>query len=385
MVSNSNNDVVTFTAVGDVIVGRKDWENCFSPKAKEIVRAADISFMNSETTYSDKGSPGGRQALFHDPWAMPAIKDAGFDIATLANNHTLNWGQDALLDCLERFKALGIATCGAGKNMDEARKPAVVERKGVKLAVLGYLSVGPNEYAADANKAGAAMLRAHTHYEPYEFQPGCQAKVLTFPFQEDMKNLQEDVRKAKETNDIVIMTSHWGLHNVRALIPDYEYDYAYAAIDAGADMVIGTHTHILKGVEIYKGKVIAHNIANFVMESSIGQKEGGRHYTPASRNSLQRHQEIIGPQGSRFKGLFGEHKHEQDYSMILKAEVSTATKQITRVAYTPIIAKDGVKVLSRNDPEGQEVVDYLCDISAEVGFNTRFSWDGDDEVLIHTT
>ena len=366
--ANKQEDL-TLLAVGDVIVARKDSESSFT-RVAPILKGADISFFNCETAYAEKGSPGMAQhgAVAHDPGKMSALASVGFDVCTLANNHTLDWGVDAVVECLERLEAMGIAVCGAGRNVSGARKPAILERKGVKVAFLGYLSVGPYGYMAEEDKPGAAMVRAHTLYEPYEYQPGTPAKVLTWTDKEDLQNMMEDIRKAKEQADIVIMTDHWGIHNAPVIIPDYEFEVGHAAIDAGADLVLGTHPHILKGIEVYKGKVIVHSLANFVMESRTADKDVRTlHIKSWSQMWTQ---------------VYGPRHPDQRKSLILKCAISGG--EIQRVSYIPVLLDENwtnPEPISHSDPRAEEIFQYIKDISSGAGLDTEYLWEGDEVVI----
>ena len=364
-------DSVTLVAVGDVRVARKDYQLSFA-KVAHIIRGADIAFFNCETPYAEKGSPGMAQhgASHHDPAKMPALTEAGFNVCTLANNHTLDWGVDAAVECRERLEAMGIAVCGAGRNISEGRKPAIVEKKGVKVAFLGYLSVGPNGYMAEEDKPGCAMVRAHTLYEPYEYQPGTPPKILTWAYKEDLQAMVDDIKKAKQQADIVIMTDHWGIHNAPVVIPDYGYEVGHAAIDAGADLVLGTHPHILKGIEVYRGKVIVHSLANFVMESGIAHREG------EVRALLLKSWRDLTAQ------IYRPRHPDQSKSLIIKCIISG--KKIQRVSYIPVMLDvdwANPEPLPRSDPRAQEIFKYMEDITRASGLDTKYYWDGDEVVI----
>ncbi len=366
-------DDLTLVAVGDVRVARKDYQSSFI-KVTNIIKQADIAFFCCETPYAETGSPGMAQhgAAHHDPSKMPALASAGFNICTLANNHSLDWGIDALVECRERLESMGIAVCGAGRNIGEAKRPAILERKGTKIAFLGYLSLGPNGAMAEENKPGCAMMGAHTLYEPYESQPGTPAKILTWANKDDLKAMVEDIKKAKEKADIVIMTDHWGIHYAPVVIPDYEFEVAYAAIDAGADLVLGTHPHILKGIEVYKGKVIVHSLANFVMQSSIADREG-----EVRGLSLRSWRELK-------DRIFRPRHPDQRKTIILKCVISR--KRIQRVSYIPVMLDvdwANPEPLSQGDLRAQEIFQYISDISRDAGLNTKYYWDG-GEVVIST-
>jgi poly-gamma-glutamate synthesis protein (capsule biosynthesis protein) len=370
--TDKGDDMITLVAVGDVIIARKDWKLSLA-KVESLLRKADISFFNCETPYAEAGSPGlaPHGAGPHDPRVMPALTSAGFNVCTLANNHTLDWGVDAVVECRKRLESMDIAVCGAGRDISEARKPAVVERKGLKVAFLGYCSVGPNLCLAEENKPGCAMVRVHTLYEPYDYQPGTPSpKIFTWAHKEDLEAMVEDIKKAKGQADIVIMTDHWGIHNVPATIPDYGFEVGHAAIDAGADLVLGTHPHILKGIEVYKGKVIVHSLANFAMEVRIAREEG-----------IQRMLRLESFYQMSDK-IYGPFTPDQRKTLILKCIISDA--KIQRVSYIPVML-DATwatpEPLPRSDSRAQSIFQYMVDISHDAGLSTKYSWDGDEVVI----
>src|SRR4029077_1747870 len=138
------------------------------------------------------------------------------------------------------------------------------------IAFLAYCSVLREGDEARQGKPGIVPMRAHTYYkrggnqsEAFP-QPGTPPRILTVPYEEDLQALQEDIRKAKQQADAVVMSIHWGLHHIPKAIATYQPKVAHAAIDAGADLILGHHPHCLKAVEVYKGKVCFYSIGNFM-------------------------------------------------------------------------------------------------------------------------
>jgi poly-gamma-glutamate synthesis protein (capsule biosynthesis protein) len=378
---SKENGSLTLVAVGDIQLLRRDWKMSFE-RVAHIIKGADISFFNCEGPYAEQGPfssfwyPDGKPA---DPKNMAAFTTAGFNIANMANNVSLNWGLDAAIECRQLLEARGIAVCGFGRNIDEARQPAIMEKNGVKVAFLGYLAVGPYEYEAEDDRPGMAVVKGHTLYEPYEynrgptFHPGTQARILTWPDREDLCNMIEDIKKARKQADVVIIVYHWGIHHTRAIIPDYQWEIGHAAIDAGADLILGTHPHILKGIEVYKGKVIIHSLSNFAVEDAIARREGVLPHKPVRRWRWE--EKKLG--SGTLTGTSGAEPDDQK-SIIVKCII--AGHKIERVSYIPVILKDNAspEPLPRSDPRSQDVVKYMEDIAREVGLNTQFYWEGDE-------
>ena len=220
--------------------------------------------------------PQSRLSVRCDPARAKAIKDAGFDVISFATNHCMDWGREAFYDTIDALNNQNLLCICAGKDIFEARNSLIIKRYDTKVAFLGYNSILPQGYFADERRPGCAPLRGFTIYEQIEHdQPGTPARIHTYPHRDDMKALIADVKKAKEEADIVVVSAHWGLHFIPSIIADYQRDYAYAAIDAGADLILGHHSHILKPIEVYKGKVIFYSLANFALDPPHKFAEGG--------------------------------------------------------------------------------------------------------------
>lgn len=258
---------VTISAVGDVGPRRDDPHTIFA--GLDGALACDIAFGQMECVISDRGSPApsARLAMRTAPDVVPALDAAGFSVMSLAGNHAMDYGGDALADTVSALRAAGIATCGAGADIVAAREPALLVAGGRTVAFLAYSSILPAGYAAEANRAGCAPLRVHTSYEAIEpDQPGTPPRILTFAWPDDLAALLTDVRAAKARADHVVVSMHWGVHFIRAVLADYQREAGRAIIDAGADAVIGHHPHLLKAVEFHRDRPIIHSLGNFAIE-----------------------------------------------------------------------------------------------------------------------
>lgn len=241
---------VTVTAVGDIMMGgtaapefRKFGYDYAFENVRPWLATADVALGNLEGPLTNRGdllvekkyrfrSPPGKVA--------PALAAAGFDVLSLANNHSLDWGVVGMQDTISAVRQHGMEVIGAGNNAREARTPVIVERKGIKMAFLGYTLTFPEEFWAGSNRPGAAFGH-ETH-------------------------VRADVQAARKKADIVIVSFHWGREGSTELRP-YQPQLAHAAIDAGAALVVGHHPHILQGVERYKDGLIFYSLGNFVFGS----------------------------------------------------------------------------------------------------------------------
>jgi poly-gamma-glutamate synthesis protein (capsule biosynthesis protein) len=246
-------DQVSLAAVGDVFLGSLP-ENTMD-KMLPILAEHDLRFCVLEGPVSDRGEPWPGKMSVHRSGAstMAAVKKARFDIVTLANNHILDLQRDAFLDTLELLDEHGIKYVGGGKDITSARKPVIIEKKGCRIAFLGYASFYPRGFQATETRPGIAQVRADPLYPPPHMD------------EEDLEHVLSNIRDTKEQADVVVVAYHWGISHTRTLTA-YQKALGRQSIDAGADLVLGGHPHILQGIELYKGKVICYSFGNFVFE-----------------------------------------------------------------------------------------------------------------------
>jgi poly-gamma-glutamate synthesis protein (capsule biosynthesis protein) len=375
--------MLSIVAVGDVRVYREEPETTFV-HVKDIIHGADIAFCQSESAYSDKGSMGSsgpRGAAPKDLRGYPAFAAAGFDVVSMASNHIMDWGRDALLDSIDRMRRDGMHPVGAGKDIEEARQPVILERNGTRIAFLAYCSVAPVGYYAVPKRAGVAPMRGITHYEMLENdQPGTPCEIMSWPLPRDLKSLVDDVRRVRQQADVVAVSLHWGVHFIRAMIADYQPTVAHAAIDAGADVIIGHHPHILKGVEVYKGKTILYSIGNFAIDKAAGMA-GDTPWKRTRQRIFKEHYHVDEHEPEAVGGAVGGFQDDRQYSMI--AKITVDNKKIQRVSYIPIIInpQNQPVPVSPSDIRGKEVMRYLEDVTREANLNATFRAVGDEVVI----
>ncbi len=244
----------TLAFTGDILLAGKaqaliEKSNAQAPFAgvAEVLKSADYAVGNLECPLSTRGAPMEKTYRFRaDPGTAEALRAAGFDLVTLANNHAGDYGRAALLDTLAACERHGVQTVGAGRNLASARQPVFVHlgEPPLTIAILGVSNMFPKEFYA-----GAA-------------RPGTNPAYRTL--------LAEDVRAARAAADVVIVVAHFGVE--RAAGPeDRHRNLAYAAIDAGADLVIGHHPHVLQGLERRGRGLIAYSLGNFLFPSGTTQ------------------------------------------------------------------------------------------------------------------
>ena len=214
----------------------------------EQMRSADLFIMNEEFPFSLRGEPmEDKQYTFSiDPKYVQIFKDLGTDIVTVANNHALDFGQDAFCDTLETLKEADIPCMGSGYNISEASAPVVKTVNGQTFAFFGATRVSPavSWYATDS-------------------QPGL---FQTY----DPKRLNAAIKEADVLYDHVIVFVHWGIErNVRP--EEYQRNLAKGYIQAGADLIVGCHPHVLQGFEYYNGVPIVYSLGNYLFGNRDGE------------------------------------------------------------------------------------------------------------------
>jgi len=374
-----NKATVTLLAGGDIGPVYEPTEQ-FSELIAPVLRQADLRFGQCERTYSKRGSdpqftygPGASQHSRLDPRMAEIWNAANIDVISMASNHAMDWGPDPVEDTIDLFRGMGKHVIGAGRDGVEARKPAIVKRRGVKIAFLAYCSVLRDGQAAGKAKVGIAPMRAHNHYAPEEFQPGTPPKVISVPFEDDLRALQEDIKKAKQRADVVIMSIHWGLRHVPKTICTYQPPVAHAAIDAGADLILGHHAHSIKAIEVYKGKVCFYSIGNFMTTGSPKNETEHLHWNLIW---LQTDPECGPP-----NGMYNFPSHCRK-TMLAKAVVSK--RGIEKVSFLPafINHRDQPYVVAPDDPKFQEILDFTEWVSAQ--HPHKFQIEG-NEVVVDTS
>lgn len=227
------------------------------------------------------------------PEVADVLKRAGFDALSTAGNliNNASVGSECMLQTLHHLDRVGLAHSGSGKNIFEARRPAILERDGVRLALLSYSSVfTPSVSAAGENKPGIATVSVRTSYEiPANifYNPGVPPHIVTKPNPKDVEAMLEDVRRAKAEADVVVVSWHWGatkyansyalglpLEDSPFFVMGYQEEMGRAAIDAGADLIMGHHPHRLQGIELYKNKLICYSLCNLIMSFGEGPNFG---------------------------------------------------------------------------------------------------------------
>lgn len=239
---------VAIVAVGDVmlsswlipILDEKGGDYPFL-EIRNILMSGDATIANLEAPFTPDGEPFEKKFNFKAPPRFAAALPAnGIGIVNLANNHILDYGRAGLVSTIKTLDEAGVRHCGAGMNKAAAHRPTIVDVNGLRIAFFGYSMTFPTEFFAKADTAGTA------YPEP--------------------ELISEMIRAWKDSVDFVVASFHWGAEK-RKTPKDYQIFFAHLAIDSGADLVLGHHPHVLQGLEIYRNRLIAYSLGNFVFAS----------------------------------------------------------------------------------------------------------------------
>lgn len=261
---------VSFLTGGDVAPIRDEAAGMFGGVAAPF-RGADVSFFNLELPLSERGEPCRGKGINHrgKPLNVEGLVDIGVTCVNLANNHILDFGEDAFFDTLALLDAKKIGRFGAGRSAAEARKGLVVEKNGLRVGFLGYSTTLPTGFAATAAGSGVNPLRVHTGYEatvnPVEY-PGHLPAVVTRTEPADLQRLRDDVRVFGKSVDVLLVYMHWGT-SMTPRVQDFQTELGHAAIEAGAHAVFGGHQHVLSPIEFHQGRPIVHCSANLLFDT----------------------------------------------------------------------------------------------------------------------
>lgn len=240
---------VTLVAVGDVCLARGVERRMVErgrgyPFAamKTTLRAADIAFCNLECCLATTGKPVPKKYNFRGhPRGALALREAGFDVVSLANNHSLDYGKPALAETLRHLSAQNIVVSGAGATLAEAHRLRILSVKGLRIGFLSYIGLFPAAVPLTKNEPAVAMA--------------------------DLRLIRRDVCAARPKVDFLVVSLHAG--------EEYKFKHAarqaamaHSAVDSGADLVIGHHPHVVQDSEVYRGKPIYYSLGNFVFDPS---------------------------------------------------------------------------------------------------------------------
>jgi poly-gamma-glutamate synthesis protein (capsule biosynthesis protein) len=257
---NTEEPELRLMAVGDIMLGRGvgmrlkkagDYGLAFR-KVSDYLKQGDVTFANLESpiTASTHSLDKKRKIVLKgDPGSVEALTGAGIDVVSLANNHMMDYYEKGLFDTIDILDKFNILHTGSGRNMDDARKPAIIESNGIKIGFLAYSDMAELVFAGD----------------PYLKYSAEKDKSGVLP--RKYETIKEDVDKLRGQVDILAVSLHWGVEE-SFTIPPEQVEFAHRLIDDGVDVILGHHPHQFQGIEMYKGKPIIYSMGNFLFDQN---------------------------------------------------------------------------------------------------------------------
>ena len=247
---------------GDMILDVPEPDHWLSGIAP-LLRRADLAIAHLEVPHTRRGveHEGDVPAPGADPDHLAALERAGVSAVSLAGNHMMDCGPEGLEDTIAELDRLGIAHAGAGPDLAQARAPAILHAGGRAVAFLSYNCVGPEFSWATADRPGCAYVDVRDGAGG-PARPQAELVEATAP---SLAEMSRDIAAAKAQAELVVVALHKGITHRPAALAPYERPVGQAAVDAGADAVVGHHAHIARGIELYRGRPIFHGLGNGVV------------------------------------------------------------------------------------------------------------------------
>lgn len=256
----------TLYLLGDInLKGVEDASGLFK-HVRHTLQSADLVFANLECCLYDlPESAQERRGFYTSPRHASVLREAGVQAVGNANN--VNIGHEAVMSSLAALHAAGLPSVGAGANADAARAPLIQVRDGVRYGFLQRTAVyWPDNHEATSHHAGVAIIKGNTAYRPQlesqaaRTRPGVPPEILTWACPQSLAQYEADIAALRGQVDVLVASLHWGY---RREVLQYQREYAHAAINAGADIVLGHGPHVILPVELHHGKPILYGSGNF--------------------------------------------------------------------------------------------------------------------------
>ncbi|WP_371433271.1 CapA family protein [Novosphingobium sp.] len=345
-------------AVGDLQLMTREPPVDLFAAVTPVLSAADVTFGNCEWPYAEEaGDTHPVEAHINDdfdlgdlfapgaPESIAMMGAAGFNVMSVANNHTMHGGYRAFLRTISLLHENGIAHVGGGDTIASARQPAIVEREGHKIGFLACTSGFLPGAHAGRRTPGIVPLRRHTYAENNSWHDwGVEPETRTLVNRDDLAAMIDSIAALKAQTDIVVLSCHWGILEHESAIADYQREAARAFIDAGVDLIVSQGPLPIKGFEVYRGKAILYCMGKFAMISPWSRDE-----TPSGISAT----------------LLDET------SRGLAASVTIADGAITGVQIVPVhLGSSGrPKILEPGDEHFEAILNVVAERTAAAGLN----------------
>lgn len=367
-------------AVGDVLIDRANPAEALAGVA-EVLGAADLVFGNFEGVLTDIHAPAPGMASATVVPTANAAPLGLFDVMSVANNHALDAGYGGLTDTLSTLRTHDVHPIGAGPSLAEALRPHRVKLGDTRVALLAVTAVLVAGTEARSTTPGVAVLRAEDSYAPPFpgfVYPGVPAKVVSVLNEEDWSSVRAAVTAAKSDADLVVVSAHWGDHTRPWVLTEHERLCAELLSEAGADLVLGHHHHLLRGVEFVNETPVFYGLGHLVYDMPRFPEE-----MRARGVDLDGLSEVELAQAYGDYGVFpretspGFHFHPRARHAVV-AIVELDDEGIQRAGLVPCRLDDSgvARIVHRDDPHWPGAVEFLRSCQQRAYLDTDLVDDG---------
>lgn len=260
----------TLVAAGDLLLPEVfPSDLALDPAVCRVMGHGDLTVANLEVPLTDRTESIGKFiAIRASPECVEMLLSLHVDVVSLANNHAIDQGYDGARDTAFLLGEMGIAFSGIGDTLALSVEPVIIRKAGVSVAFFSAASTLPLGFAALLNRPGVAPIRVKTSFEMGERlmeNPGQSPVVRTEAEAEDVEYLANAVTAAREAADVIVVSLHWGVPQ-QPFLADYQTPLAHRLIEAGADVVLGHHPHVLHGIEFYQGRPILYSLGHLICD-----------------------------------------------------------------------------------------------------------------------
>jgi len=359
---------ITIAAVGDVMVNAP----LGASPLYEILRKSTVATANLESPLTDwqiSASPS--LALKSPPSVADHLPRLGLHVVSVANNHAMDYTDKGLMDTIKYVTGAGVKTVGGGRNLEESLAPAIVEAGGLKIAFVGMASTLPPGSAATDHKPGIAPIRVYSSIAVdstiTELQPGTSPYVHTKAVQPDVDIALEAIRKTKKTSDLVIVSIHWGvpigwMAPFHGTLAEYQAPLGRALIDAGTDIILGHHPHVIHGIEIYRGGLIFYSLGHFIFQ-----------FMKTMKKEVPRYGRPTPPYRREYLDLASPLSRESVVAVIYLETSEKRDPKISGVEMTPCMLEEDGEPVESSPEEANRILSRLKSYSEELGTPIRIS------------
>ncbi len=324
------------------------------------------------------------------------------DLLTLAGNHFYDYGEAGVTATVNWCDDKRIAHCGGGVNITEAKKPAFVEKDGLKIGVLAFNAVGSKYTFATDTRGGVSYVNFTRAYIPEHLLDQTHTRLendnwdlkkpvhmdtsfMGFNFIDEIScdEVCSEIAAAKEQCDLLIVYFHKGRVHQPSVVTPWEKFLSHRAIDNGADVVVASHSHLARGVELYKGRAIYHGLNNFIcyVPQLSPLFKGKIPGDPSSENEkwVMNRVERFGFVPDPDYLTYPFHP-ESIYCPVAKLVIENGKIASYRLVLLKV-EKDGIPRMHGNTQTGREILKYIVKITEDAGLNARYKWEDDDVVV----